>query len=156
MRKEAKTAIWVAIAGFAWVLLEFVTGLHTSNIDMHATVTWFAFVPTILIYIIHFEYLKKQMQDQLTFKKGFLSGTLVTFIAIPLSQIGFAIFYYLINPSLFSAFKNYSVQNQIMSADEADLYFNIGNYLVQIALGILIIGLLLSSILSFIYKSKTK
>ncbi len=156
MRKEVKTAIWVSVAGFAWVILEFVAGLHTSNIDMHATVTWFAFVPTILIYISHFEYLKKQTNDQLAFKKGFFSGIFITVITIPLSQIGFTIFYYLINPSLFSAFKVYSVQNNIMSAGEAELYFTIGNYLVQIALGILIIGLLLSSILSLIYKSKIK
>lgn len=156
MRKEVKTAIWVAVLGFAWVVLEFITGLHTSNIEMHGAVTWFAFLPVILVYFWHYKYLNKKVPNQLTFKQAFFSGMIVTAIAIPLSQIGFAIFYYLINPNFFSAFKNYSVQTKIMDAGEADKYFTMSSYLIQIAMGMLLIGIVLSLILSLIYKSKVK
>lgn len=156
MRKEVKTAIWVAIAGFLWVILEFATGLQTKRIDLHGVFTWFAFIPVILIYIWHYRNIKKQYQQQLTFKKGFLSGMFVTGVAIPLSQIGFLLFYYLINPNFFSAFSKYTVDNKIMTTEEAAKYFNLSNYLVQIAIGMLAIGLLLSLILSLTFKSKAK
>jgi hypothetical protein len=43
-----------------------------------------------------------------------------------------------------------------MTSAEAEKYFTLGNYLLQIAIGILLIGVVLSVILSFIFKSKTK
>jgi uncharacterized PurR-regulated membrane protein YhhQ (DUF165 family) len=156
MRREVKTAIWLALAGFIWAILEFITGLHSSNIKMHATITWFAFLPSVLIYIWHYKGLKKEKGGQLTWTRGFLSGMFVTGVAIPLSQFGFAVFYYLINPNLFSSFAKYSVDNKLMTSDEAAKYFTLSNYLVQIAVGILLIGLVLSVILSLIFKSKEK
>lgn len=156
MRREVKTAIWIAFAGFLWAILEFVAGLHTSRINMHAVITLFAFLPVLLIYIWHYRRTKKEYQQQLTWQKGFLSGLFVTGVAIPLSQAGFLIFYYFINPKLFSAFTKYSIENKIMTAEEAGNYFSISNYLVQIAIGTLMIGLLFSVILSFIFKAKIK
>lgn len=156
MRQEVKTAIWIAIAGFLWAILEFITGLHTSNIELHATITWFAFLPVLLIYIWHYRLMKKQYQHNLTWRRGFFSGLFVTGVTIPLSMIGFSLFFYLINPNLFSSFTKYSVDNKIMSAEEAAKNFSLTSYLAQIAIGMLIIGLLLSVILSFIFKSKSK
>lgn len=156
MRKEFKTALLIALAGFAWAVIEFITGLHSSRIELHSVITWFAMIPVLFIYIWHYRQIKKHSQGQLTFKKGFLSGMFVTGVAMPLSMIGFLLFYYLINPNFFTAFTNYSVENKIMTTEEASKYFNLNSYLVQIAIGILIIGLLLSLILSFIFKSKAK
>lgn len=156
MRKEFKTALLIALAGFAWAVIEYITGFHSSRIELHSVITWFAMIPVLFIYIWHYRQTKKHSHGQLTFKKGFLSGMLVTGVSMPLSMIGFLLFYYLVNPGFFSAFIKYSVENKIMTTDEAAAYFNIGSYLLQIAIGILIIGLLLSLILSFIFKSKVK
>ena len=156
MKKEYVTAIAVAIAGLLWAILEFVAGFHSSRIELHATVTWFAFVPVILIYTWHYRTIKQQYREKLTWQKGVFSGLLVTGIAIPLNMIGFSLFYYLINPNLFNSFIKYSVDAKLLTVEDAGKYFTLSNYLIQIAIGTLILGILLSVILSLFFKTKAK
>ena len=54
MRKEFKTALLIALAGFAWAVIEYITGFHSSRIELHSVITWFAMVPVLFIYIWHY------------------------------------------------------------------------------------------------------
>lgn len=154
MSLEIRTAGWLAIAGFLWVVLEYALGMHSVRIDWHETITWFAFVPSIMIYIYHYRKLRQKHAGKLTVKKGLISGLLVTAVAIPLNVLAFTVYYYMINPNFFTAFINYTVDHKVMSRDVAASYFSMGSYALQIAVGTLFMGVLLSVVLSFIFKSK--
>lgn len=154
MRQEIRTAFWLAFAGFLWVILEYVTGLHTVRIKWHETLTWFAFVPTILIYTMHYRKIRQDHAGKLTFKKGLLSGLLATILAVPINLLGFVLYAQIINPNFFESFVNYMVDNKMMLRDTAVSYFSMGSYAVQIAIGTLFTGIMLSVVLSFIYRSK--
>ncbi|MGB4773409.1 MAG: DUF4199 domain-containing protein [Chitinophagaceae bacterium] len=156
MKAELKSALGISIAGFIWVVLEYVFGLHSTRINLHSSLTWLAIVPIIFFYIIHFRDLNRNSAQKMTFKKGFLSGMMVTLFSIPLSQIGFLLYYYLINPNFFTAFRKYTVENNFMSPTEADQYFTLRNYLIQISAGSIFMGIVLTLILTLIFSSKKK
>lgn len=156
MKAELKSAIGICIAGFIWVLLEYVSGLHNTRINLHSSLTWLAIVPIIFIYIAHFTGLSRKSTQKLTFKKGFFSGMMVTLFSIPLSQIGFLLYYYLINPNFFTAFRKYTVEKNMMSSTEADQYFTLRNYLIQISAGSIFMGIVLTLVLTLIFSSKKK
>lgn len=156
IKKEFLTAIYIALAGFVWAILEFAFGLHTTRIHLHETLTWFAVIPTLIIYLWHYSKGKKEVQHEFTFWRAFKSGAIVTVVASILSPITFSLFYYLINPNLFKSFQAHVVSTKTMSMEEAQHYFNLSSYLVQINIGILIMGLIISLFLSLIFKNKIK
>lgn len=156
MKAALKSAIWISIAGFIWILLEYVTGLHSTRIHLHSSLTWLAIIPVILIYVWHYSNLRKQSATKLGIQKGLISGTIVTLLSIPLSLIGFTLYYYLINPGFFTAFRRYTVEQNIFSATEAEQYFTLRNYLMQISAGSVFMGIILTLVLTLIFSTKKK
>ncbi len=156
VQNEILTAFYLSLAGFIWAILEFVFGLHTTRIHFHATITWFAIIPTLIIYLWHYYKIKKINQAEFTFWKAFKTGAIVSIIASILNPIGFALFFYFVNPNLFNAFQLYVTEKKLMSLEEAKHNFNLSSYLIQICIGSLIMGLIISLILSLIFKNKSK
>lgn len=156
MKIEVRTALLLSLIGFFWATLEFATGFHTTRINLHSKVTWIAILPIMVVYIYHYKKIKKLSNYQLSFKEGCKSGLITTLLSVPANITGFLLFYLIINPSFFENFKTYTIEKKIFSVSEASKYFTLSNYLLQIIIGSLASGLLLSLLLSLLHKINAK
>jgi len=154
MKLEIKYALIYSLITLAWLLLEFLFGLHTTYIEYHPIVTMFALIPTILVYRKFFLDKKKSLGNSITLLDAIKSGLLLTvFIAI-LSPIMLFIFHYVINPSFFDSMIKYSVENKKATFEQATDYFNFNSYLQMTVAGGLFIGTLISVISALIVRDK--
>ena len=138
-----------------WMLLERVTGLHSTHIEKHATYTN-VFAP-IAIAVYVFALRDKRATDfngKMTYKEGFLSGVVISLIVGILSHFGQLITAYVISPHYFENAISYGVANGLTTLEEAEAYFNLKNYIIQSTIFAPVMGVITSAIVAFFLKIK--
>jgi hypothetical protein len=66
------------------------------------------------------------------------------------------IFDKLINPNFFTDFQNYAVEKGMLNMEQAKEYFNLKNYMIQSALGAMVMGTVTSAIVAAIIRTKKR
>jgi len=152
-KTEIKWGIIFVIMSLAWMLLERLTGLHDENIDKHAIYTNFIAIPAIVIYV--FALLDKQKNDYngvMNYKQGFLSGLLITLVVtlfVPLTQY---ITLNIITPDFFPNMIEHVTQNDIMTREAAENYFNTKSYMMQGLIGAPVMGIVTTAVVALFTK----
>lgn len=152
---EIKWALIFVGMMLTWMVLERLLGFHSTNIDKHALVTNFIAIPAIAIYVLAL--LDKRKTDfggTMTYKQGFMAGLIITIIVTIFSPIIQILISTVISPDYFTNMIEYSVQEEIMSQQEAEEFFNLQNYLVQVLIGTPFMGLMTTAIVAFFTKKK--
>jgi hypothetical protein len=152
---ELKWAFIFILMSLGWMLLEKLTGLHDENIDQHATYTNLIAIPAILIY--YFAIKEKRdcfYNGQISFKQGLISGIIISVIVTLITPLSLYISTNFISPEYFENAIEYSVENKLMSRNEASAYFNYNNYLIFSLSSAPIMGILTSLIISLIIKTR--
>ena len=131
-------------------------GWHGENIASHMIMTNIFAVFAIAVYV--FALLEKRRvhyQGIMSWKEGFLSGLIMTLIITLLTPFSQLIVHYVISPEYFPNVIKYSVENGYYnSLEEAQDYFNLNNYLLQSAIGALIMGVITSAIVAIFVRRK--
>lgn len=87
---EIKWAIIFSVVGLLWMLLEKLTGLHSTHIDKHMYLTNLFAIPAIIMMVLALKDKKHNFyKGQMSYKQGFISGLIISvFIALlsPLTQ----------------------------------------------------------------------
>ncbi len=101
----------------------------------------------------------RQKRDQdfdgtMSWKDGFVSGLLITAVALPLSLLLVWAFLTFVNPAYFDTMIDYSVATGYSTEEDARAYFSMKSYLTQTAIGTALFGVVLSAIFAFLYKTK--
>ncbi|MBC8376717.1 MAG: DUF4199 domain-containing protein [FCB group bacterium] len=138
-----------------WMLLERLTGLHSTHIDKHATYTN-VFAP-IAIAVYVFALRNKRATDfggKMTYKEGFMSGVVISLIVGVLSPFGQLITAYVISPHYFENAIAYGVANNLTSQADAEAYFNLKNYIIQSTIFAPVMGVITSAVVAFFLKAK--
>ncbi|NQT61467.1 MAG: DUF4199 domain-containing protein [Candidatus Marinimicrobia bacterium] len=138
-----------------WMLLERLTGLHSTDIDKHATYTNFFAPIAIAVYV--FALRDKRATDldgKMTYKEGFLSGVVISLIVGVLSPFGQLITAYVISPHYFENAIAYGVANNLTSQADAEAYFNLKNYIIQSTIFAPVMGVITSAVVAFFLKAK--
>lgn len=151
---EIKWALLFTGMMLIWMTLEKMAGLHGEHIDKHPIYTNLVAIPAILLYVLALREKKRKLGGRITYKQAFVSGFFLSlFIALlaPLSQY-FTINY--ITPDFFPNAHNYAVENGIMTEEAAANYFNLKSYMVQSAVGALILGVVTTAIVALFVRSK--
>lgn len=158
MKSRAIEIKWALIFFFMmllWMLLERLTGLHGEHIDKHAIYTNFVAIPAIAIYVFALlEKRKKDYQGKMTYKQGFISGLIITLIVTVLSPLTQYITSTVITPNYFANVIEYSVQEEKMTREAAEAFFNLKSYMVQVLIGTPIMGLLTTAIVALFTRKK--
>jgi hypothetical protein len=131
------------------------SGLHSSRIHLHPYVTNLFAIVAIVMYV-------KALKDKrdhdfngkLTYKEGLISGSIITVIVTLFSPLSQVITHQLISPNYFKNMINYSVSNNLMTALEAETYFELKNYIVISVIGSLVMGLVTTLIVALFVKEK--
>jgi hypothetical protein len=111
-------------------------------------------IPSILIYTLEMKDKKKQLGGYMTWKQGFKSGMIMSFIIAALTPITQWITSEWICPEYFPNIIEYSVENHKLSFEEAQSYFNMRSYIFQGVIGSIVMGALTSAIVALFMKKK--
>jgi hypothetical protein len=154
-RIEIKWGIYFVIMGLLWMVLERAVGLHDEHIDKHMIYTNLIAIPAIAMYLMAL--LEKRRVDYggvMTFQQGFISGmimTLVVTLFVPISQL---ITSFVITPHFFDNAKVVAVAQEYMTAEAAENFFTLENYIVQGLLYAPIMGLFTTLIVAAVARKR--
>ncbi len=152
---EIKWAFIFILMGLIWMFMERLFGLHDEHISKHAMYTNFIAIPAILIYVLALlDKRKNYYRGIMTYKHGFISGSIITLIIallIPFSQY---ITSTIITPDYFTNAINYTVESGEMNKEEAQDFFKLNNYIVQGFIGSLVMGVLTTAIVAIFTRKR--
>ncbi|WP_116108140.1 DUF4199 domain-containing protein [Lewinella sp. IMCC34191] len=152
-RIEIKWGVVFTLMMLAWVLLERLVGLHDQHVDRHAIYTNFVAIPSVLIYCLALRDKREYFYGgTMTYKQGFITGAIVTAVVVLLSPLAQYITHTIISPDYFSNVAAYAVRSGATTQAEAEAYFRLDNYLIQSAVGALIMGLLTTAIVALFFR----
>ncbi len=154
-KTELKWALIFMGVSLAWMVLERLTGLHSTHIDKHATYTNLFAPVAIAVYV--FALRDKRATDLggiMTYMEGLLSGVIISLFVGILSPFGQLITAYVISPHYFENAINHGVANGLTTLEEARAYFNLKNYIIQSTIFAPIMGVITSAITAFFLKTK--
>jgi hypothetical protein len=155
-KTEVKWALVFVASTLGWMFIERLAGLHSTHIDKHMIYTNFFAVIAIAIYV--FALLDKRKNDYrgvMTYKEGFISGLIITLIVALLSPVTQYLVSTFVAPDYFPNIIEYTVNEGIMSREEAEENFNLRSYIFQGVIGALILGIITSAVVAFFTKGGT-
>jgi Protein of unknown function (DUF4199) len=152
---EIKWALISFLFVLGWMAMERLIGLHDKYIHLHESLTILALIPSLMItYLFYNDKKSNFYKRNMTFKQGLEAGFSNTFFNLLLTPIFQWITTRFITPDYFQNAINYIVARREMSLDEAQLFFNESNYIIQAMFGTVVIGILSTLIFSFFMQSK--
>jgi hypothetical protein len=157
IKTEIKWAFIFIVMTLLWMVLERLSGFHSTHIDKHYIVTNFIAIPAIAIYV--FALRAKRKNDYggfMTYKQGFISGLIITAIVTVFSPLTQAITSLVITPDYFPNIIRYSVETGKMDQAAAEKYFNLSSYIVQGLIGAPVMGLITTAIVAVFAKKVAK
>lgn len=153
LKIELKWSIVFTIMTLAWMLLEKTLGWHDEKIANHYWITLLFLPFAIFMYVLAIREKRRRFyHKKITWKQAFYSGVMLSVFTAALSPLAQYITHNYITPEYFINVREYSVTNKLMTFEAANDYFNITNYSMQVALGILIGGSIISAIIAFFLK----
>lgn len=153
-KTEIKWGILFTLAGLLWMLMERLVGLHDNYIAFHATYTNFFALIAIAIYVLALrEKREKDLNGSMTWKQGFFSGLIIAVVVAILTPVSQWLTHVIISPNYFENVSNFAVTQGEMSAEQAEVYFTLGSYILQSMLFALVIGAITSAIVAVFMKT---
>lgn len=158
---EIKYAFIISIFTLLWLVFEMISGLQSEYLEWHAIVTNFSLLIPILGIWFAINEFKGMRVTKYTFQKGFGVGFRITLINTVLSLPIIYLFYEFVNPdwqsTMMEASKNKALlegKNAEQAVEQARVYFSMKSYMIQAAIGTLIFGSIVSSVVAFVVKSR--
>lgn len=151
---EIKWALRFTLLTLAWAIGEKALGLHDTYIEYYGMCSILFVVPAFLFYYLALAEKKKYFyNNSITWKQGFVSGIVLSFIItmfIPATQY---VIYKSITPHFFDNIIAYKVQHK-MTLENARLYFNLKTYIIEGTFTGLSKGIITGAIVSLIIRNK--
>jgi hypothetical protein len=153
---EIKWAIIFSLMVLLWMLLEKLSGLHSTYIDYHLYLTNLFAIPAIWVMVLALKDKKKNFYNgQMSYKQGLIFGIILSLIIALLSPLTQWITSYVITPEYFPNVIKRSVEiGYYKTTEEAQANFNYPNYAVQGAIGALLMGIITTAIAMIFIRSK--
>lgn len=155
---EIKWAVIFSVMGLIWMLLEKLSGLHSTYIDYHLYLTNLFAIPAIWVMVLALKAKKNLYYNgQMTYKQGLISGVILSVIIALLSPLTQWVTTYIITPEYFPNVIKRSVEiGYYKTTEEAQANFNFLNYAKQGLIGALIMGVVTTAIAMIFIRTKYK
>ncbi|HMB41178.1 MAG TPA: DUF4199 domain-containing protein [Balneolaceae bacterium] len=154
-KTEVKWSIIFVVVMLLWMGFERLIGLHDEHIANHAIYTNFFAIFAIAVYVFALRDKKKtHYGGEMTWNQGFMTGLIITIIVALLTPLVQWITHTIITPDFFENIRAYSVEQGMMTQEEAEGYFSLSGYIVQSMIGALGMGIITSAIVAFFTRTK--
>jgi len=157
MKKYAIEIRWGLIfTGIAllWMVFEKLMGWHGEKIEVHLIYTNFFAIIAIAVFVFALRDKRRYLGGTMSWMEGFVSGAIISVIVAILSPLSQYIVHTFLSPEYFPNAIAYAVENKGMTQEAAASYFNLQNYIMQSAIGGLVMGLLTSAIVALFVRKK--
>jgi hypothetical protein len=155
---ELKWALIFSGMTLFWMLLEKLSGLHSTYIDYHMYLTNLYAIPAIWVMVLALRAKKKIFYSgTITYQQGIKSGLVLSLIIAVLSPLTQWITSYVISPEYFPNVIARSVElGYFKTVAEAEATFNYKSYAMQGTIAALVMGLVTTAIAMIFIRSKQK
>ena len=154
---EIKWAFIYTIASLAWMVFEKEMGWHDVSISKHPLYsTLFSFVGIIIYYFALREKKIISYNNIIHWKEAFVAGAIMTVFVTILAIPVFYLTVNVISPLFFKNMIDYAVSSKVYTLEQAESYFNIQSYLLQVVGGSLSMGIVTSAVIAYIIQTKKK
>lgn len=156
MTTALRFGVIFALMQFVWIIGEFLVGLHTTYINLHPLYTNLVFFPAVAIMVWGLNARKAELGGELSYLQALGQGLGVG-VTVGILSVGVQyLFFLFINPNFFNDFIRYSVDNKLMTLDQAEAYFNLTSYAIQGAVFAPILGVVTNAIAGLFIKTSWK
>lgn len=140
-----------------WMLLEKLSGLHSTYLQYHMYLTNLFAIPAIYVYArAGREFRTKVKGGSVKYLEALQGGLATTLVVVLLSAPMQYIISTYISPEFFPNVINLSVETKMMTREQAEAYFNLANYMKQSTIGAAAMGFITSLIVAFFSSKKSK
>lgn len=154
-KTEIKWGIIFTILALLWMVLEKALGWHDVHIDKHPIYTNFFAIIAIAVFVFALlEKRTKYLGGKISWVQGLVSGVIISVVVAILSPLSQYITHEFITPDYFENAINYSVENNIMTKENATKIFSFQSYVIQSAFGALAMGVVTSAIVALFIRKK--
>jgi hypothetical protein len=154
---EIKWGAIFFVMTLVWMFLEKIAGLHSTHINKHHIYTNLIAIPAIAIYVFALLDKKRNFYNgSMNYLEGFISGLIITLVVIILSPPAQLITSTIITPEYFPNAINHAVESGLMTREQAEQYFNTGNYIIQGLMGAPVMGILTSAVVAIFARTKSR
>ncbi|WP_404397620.1 DUF4199 domain-containing protein [Idiomarina loihiensis] len=151
---EIKWGIIFIVVSMLWVLIARLVGLHDNYIAYHSTYSNFFALIAIAIFVLALrEKREKDLNGSMTWMQGFISGLIVAIVVAILTPVSQWITHVIISPNYFENISNFAVSEGGMDAEQAEVYFTLGSYIIQSMLFALVIGTITAALVAVFIKT---
>ncbi len=152
---ELKWAVIFFIVSLIWIFLEKLVGLHDAHIDKHPVYTNFFAIIAIAVYVFALLDKRKNFYNgKMNWMQGFVSGVIISVIVAVLTPLAQYLTHEVVTPDYFPNAIEFAVSNGKMEQTAAEAYFSLNNYLIQSAIGAIVMGVLTSAIVAIFVRKK--
>lgn len=149
-RVELKWGLIFFLALLVWMMVERMAGLHGPRIEYHAVFTSLFAVVAVVLYVCALrEKRSRALGGQMNWKQGFFAGLGITIVVTVLSPLGQYLIHTFISPDYLENVADYAVEAGMMTREEAASHFTLGSYIVQSAVGAVVMGVITSAVVAW-------
>lgn len=152
---EIKWGLIFTVIALLWMVFEKAMGWHGPKISLHPIYTNFFAIVAILVYVFAFLDKRKNDNRPMQWKHGFFFGVGIAIVVTILNPLSQWLISTIISPEYFPNAIQYAVENEKLSQEEAEAYFNLKNYILQGTFGGLIMGSVTAAIVAIFIQKKT-
>jgi hypothetical protein len=152
---EIKWALRFTLLTLAWAIGEKTIGLHDEYIADYGMYTNLFVFPAFLFFYLALREKKKYVyNNSMTFREGFVSGLVLSFIIALFNPFTQFVIYKSITPHFFDTIIAYKVEHKYMTHENAKIYFNLKTYIIESSFTALSKGFITGAIVSVFLRNK--
>lgn len=144
---EIKWSSLFAVMTLLWTVIEKTAGFHDERIASQPAFGAFILIPAIIIYILA---LREKRNDfyggVISYRKGLLSGTILSIIIGVLSTLTTFINLKVISPEYLSNAAEYAVLQGKMTLTQAKEQFSLSGYIITGAIAAVVTGIIITAV----------
>ncbi|RWU09582.1 DUF4199 domain-containing protein [Pseudidiomarina gelatinasegens] len=152
---EIRWGFIFSVAMLLWLLVERLVGLHSTYIEYHMVWTNLFAVVAIAVYVFALRQKRdKELNGNMTWKQGFMSGVGITVVVAILSPLTQWLAHTVVSPHFFTNMVEFAVRSGNMTEAQALDYFSLQSYMMQAVIGAVAMGVITSAVVAFFVRNQ--